>query len=85
MRKLSTDTVTNVLYHFDNGKSYTEIKAATGASHAIISRVITKHRPGVEKPKGGRPQKLSENDRRHAQRLIISGHCDSTVDVVNFL
>jgi len=85
MHKLSKDTISRVLYHFDNALSYSQIRQLTGVSVGSITRIVSQHRPMVPKSKGGHPWKLNESDLRHATRLITSSKCNNAVAVTKVL
>ena len=85
MHKLSKDTISRVLYRFDNALSYSQIRQLTGVSVGSITRIASEHRPMVPKSKSGHSWKLNENDLRHATCLITSSKCDDAVAVTKVL
>jgi hypothetical protein len=50
-------------------------------SVATAIRVRKEHFPGLDKPKGGRPPSLSEQDKRKMVRQLTSGKFDTAVEV----
>jgi len=64
-----------------NGKSYSQIHAATGISRTSISRICSQVLPTLSHASGGHPRKLTPADIHHACYLISSGKAETATDV----
>jgi hypothetical protein len=85
MHKLSEDKVKTILSLIDSGHPLPQIHRITGVSVGALSNLRTEHRPDAPKSRGGRPKLLSDNDIRHARRLITSGAADTATQVTKIL
>lgn len=81
MKPISQDTVNNVLSLLDSGLTGREIATRLGISTGKVSNIRSKHRPDLEKAKGGRPPHMSDGDIRLAARLITSGKADNAAQL----
>ena len=72
MRQISEDIKNNVISSIDQGISSRQIAKRLGISSTTIDKVKKKYCPNKKKSKGGRPEKLTEINKRHIVRLATS-------------
>jgi len=81
MQPLTFSQTQHILYLLDSGESPNQISASTGLHQSTISRIRSKHRPGLAKPSSGRPSLLSSADTRYAIRLITTRKAENASQV----
>ena len=84
-QSIPAETVTHILSLLEDGKSLHQIQAATGYHYSAISKLHSKHFPGLFKAKGGRPSLLTTANLRYATRLIQTGKADTAPEVARAL
>ncbi len=80
MRKTSQKT-NDAISLLQQGYSCSQVAERLSVSVATAIRIRKEHFPGLDKPKGGRPPSLSEQDKRKVVRQITSGKFDTAVEV----
>ncbi|KAJ1300393.1 hypothetical protein OPQ81_005212 [Rhizoctonia solani] len=73
VRPLSNEMLNKVLSLLDSKHTHSQITCTTGVLSAYITKVAAKHRPHLERSKGGRPRKLNPTVTRYAVRLLTNG------------
>ena len=72
---------TDVISLLNSGHTVSEIARRVGVSQATVSRIGKKVCPDREKPKGGRPCKLTTADKRYCVHKITKGGLENAVQV----
>ena len=72
MKKISKDSKSSILSMIDQGISTQKIRKCLGISRFTVYRVRREYRCDIKKPKGGRPKKLTETDKRHLVRMATT-------------
>lgn len=72
MKRISEDIKNSIIDLIDQGISSRQIARQLGVGSTTVDKVKSTHRPNKEKPKGGRPEKLTRTDKRHLVRLATS-------------
>jgi transposase len=85
MKTISDETRSNIISLVDDGLSSRQVAKQLGVSNATVSRVRACARPNVQTNPGGRPTKLSQQDKRQVVRLVTSGRADTAVQVARAL
>jgi len=85
MKSISKEIQNNILSLLNAGLSSREIERQLCVGHATVDRIRAKIYPHAKKSQGGRPPKLSKQDKRQAVRLITSGKADTAVQVTQIL
>src|SRR5271170_265707 len=85
MRRISEDTRNNIISVIDAELTSRQIEAQIGVGHATVDRVRKDARSGVQKSHGGRPAKLTTNDKRRVVRMVTSGKADTAVQITREL
>jgi transposase len=79
MKPISADIRDRALTHIDNGLSDRKIAAGIGVSRFSVRKIRKEHRPDAATAKGGRPHKLSAQNKRYLVRAVTSGRLDTAV------
>ena len=77
MKTISEETINNILALLAQGLSLREIAKRVGVGYGTIQKVRKQHRQCLRSSKGGRPKKLTEQDKRYCLRLITSGRVET--------
>jgi transposase len=85
MKPISGETRNNIISLLDSGLSSREIGTQLGVSYSTVCRVRASTRPGMQKPRAGRPAKLTAIDKRRVVRMITSGRVDTAVQATQQL
>lgn len=81
MHPLSTDTYNNILSLLEKGYSIRKIADQHGVSKSKIQKIRAKHFPNLVGSLGGRPTKLSPQNKHFCVREITSGCSKTGVEV----
>jgi transposase len=79
MRSLAYDTQQNILSLLGQGLSTRQIARQCNATKSTVQKLRKKHLPGLPLSRGGRPEKLSPQDKRFCVRAVTSGRIDTAV------
>jgi hypothetical protein len=85
MHKLSSNSISRILYLLDSGESAASIHRQTGFGIATISRLCSEHRPNLSKSSGGRPRLLTDTSINYAKRVIHTGNVDNATQAAGML
>ena len=85
MKHTSEQTINNIISLLNENLSLRQIAPKVGVSIATVSRVRKELGYHHLTNWGGRPAKLSQQDRRRAVRLVTSGKADNVVLLWLFL
>ncbi|KAJ2922344.1 hypothetical protein H1R20_g14755, partial [Candolleomyces eurysporus] len=85
MHKLSSTSISHILYLLDSGESAASIHHQTGYGIATISRLCSEHRPNLSKPSGGRPRLLTDTSINYANRVIRTGKVNNAMQAAVML
>ena len=85
MRPLSDHTKANIRAQVTQGKSTRQIATSLGVGRSTVAEYIKKNCPEAPRNSGGRPKRLSDQDKRFAARQIPSGNAKTAVDVAKSL
>ena len=85
MRKLSNETRNNIVNRLNSGQSAKKIAREIGVSITSVSRIRNEHCNSVIISKGGRPPKLSVQDRSWIVRQVLSGKAKNAPNVAKQL
>src|SRR5215470_6613827 len=77
MRPLSHDIQQNVLSLLGQGFTTRQVAEECGISRSTVQRLRQKRLPDAELSRGGRPEKLSPQDKRTCVRAVTSGRLDT--------
>jgi len=77
MKPISQQVRDNIISLLDNGFSSRQIAMQLRVGHSTVNRVRRTNRAGVQKPRAGRPVKLSASDKRWLVRTVTSGKADT--------
>lgn len=77
MRPLSHDIQQNVLSLLGQGFTTRQVAEQCGISRSTVQRLRKKRLPDAELSRGGRPEKLSPQDKRVCVRAVTSGRLDT--------
>jgi transposase len=81
MHPLSTDSYNNILSLLEKGYSIRKIADQHSISKSKIQKIRAKHFPNLIKSLGGRPTKLSPQDKHFCVREITSGRSKTSVEI----
>jgi transposase len=73
MRSLSTDTQQYILLLLGEGLSTRQVAEQCNVSHTSVHKLRQGHLPDILPSRGGRPTKLSSQDKRSCVRAVTSG------------
>jgi transposase len=68
MRPISEDTRQNIIGDLQAGYSIRQVAYRTNVGRTTVNKVAAEHLPNRKKPKGGKPLKLKEADKRYCVR-----------------
>jgi len=85
MKHVSEQIRNNIVSLLDDGLSSRQIAAWLGVGHRTVDRVRAAIRPSLQKPRAGRPAKLSATDKRFLVRMITSGKVDTAAQLTGEL
>jgi transposase len=85
MKPISDEVRNNIVSLLDSGLSGRQISARLNVGRSTVNRVRAATRHETEKPRAGRPAKLSVADKRRLVRTITSGKADNPVQVAREL
>ena len=85
MKHISEKNINNIISLLNENLSLRQIAPKVGVSIATVSRVRKELGYHHLTNRGGRPAKLSQQDRRRAVRLVTSGKADNAVQVAQEL
>jgi transposase len=85
MRPVSPDTLNNIISLLNQGLSTREIAKKCKVSSSTVQKFRKIHCPNVEIKKGGRPKKLTLQDKRFCVRALTSGKAKTATEVTNKL
>ena len=80
MKPLSQQYQKNVISLLQHNKSTRQIADQLHVSHPTVSRIRKEILPDTQKPSGGHPQALTEQDERTILRSISSGLCNTATE-----
>jgi transposase len=73
MRPISEATRQNIIGDLQAGYSIRQVAYRTNVGRTTVNKVAAEHLPNRKKPKGGKPLKLKEADKRYCVRQITRG------------
>jgi transposase len=73
MKPLSADRQNSILSRLQRGHSISQVARDLGLSISTVSKYKSIHLPGLPTSKGGRTSKLSDRDRSHIRRNMLTG------------
>jgi transposase len=79
MKKFSVESLNSIIHLIDSGISSRKIAERFQTDRRTIDRIRNKHRPDIEKSKGGRPPKIDPHTKRKMRRHVITGKVDTAV------
>ena len=79
MKKLTDVTRNSILSHIDNGMSDRQFANDLGVGRSVVQMIRKARRPDANRPKRGRPAKLSCRDKCFLTRAVTSGKHDTVV------
>ncbi|KAI5115405.1 hypothetical protein M0805_004187 [Coniferiporia weirii] len=85
MKSLSATQEAHILSLLNAGQSSRQIASSTGVHYSTVSRLRSKHCPGLKKATGGCSSKLSPANMHYATHLITSGKAENAVQVARIL
>jgi len=85
MRPLPEDKIHNIEAMLSPQLGVRKIAAQTGISKTSVNKIRKTHRPDMPSSKGGRPKKLTAQDKRLCVRSITSGTAETATDVAKLL
>jgi transposase len=85
MRHISEDKRNNIRALILDGLSLHEIAERCQVSHSTVSRIREKYYPDLPHPPGGRPRKLSDQDRHWLVRQVTSDPSESSEEATRRL
>jgi transposase len=85
MRSLSTDTRDNILSLLQQGYSVRKVADQCHVSKSVVHKFRAKYLSNLTSSPGGRPAKLSAQDKRFCVRAITSGRLETGVAVAKKL
>jgi transposase len=81
MRRISEKTRNSIISLIDDGLSTRKIARQLRVGRMIVSNVRAEARSNAQKPRAGRPAKLTATDKRRLVRTITSGKADNAVQL----
>lgn len=81
MRPISEDTRQNIIGDLQAGYSIRQVAYRTNVGRTTVNKVAAEHLPNRKKPKGGKPLKLKEADKRYCVRQITRGGQGNAISV----
>ena len=85
MKAISKDLLNNILALINQGYSMRAIASRLNVSKSTVSRIYHQHHLSFDKLIGGRPVKLTSQDRRSLVRFVTSGVADNAVKAAKML
>ncbi len=73
MRSISLDVKQNILSMLGHGFTTRQVAVQCRVSQSTVQRLRVKHHPRAETSRGGRPKKLTLQDKRSCVRAVTSG------------
>ena len=85
MKKISEEKRGIIINLLDSGLSAREIAKQCNVGRSTVNRIRNKLRPDINKPTGGRPDKLTNQTKCYIVRSISSGQSDTATNITKQL